>query len=61
MDNITKYKCKTEAFKSFFFPWTTTEWNSLDLQIRNLSYTALHTSLMNSEQFLILCLIFIMQ
>ena len=40
MDNVTKYQCRTEAFKSSFFPWTITEWNSLDLQIRNLSYTA---------------------
>ena len=39
MDNVTKYQCRTEAFKSSFFPWTITEWNSLDLQIRNLSYT----------------------
>ena len=31
MDNVTKYQCKTEAFKSFFFPCTITEWNSLDL------------------------------
>ena len=40
MDNATKYQCRTEAFKSSFFPWTITEWNSLDLQFRNLSYTA---------------------
>ena len=40
MDNVTKYQCRTEAFQSSFFPWTITEWNSLDLQIRNLSYTA---------------------
>ena len=40
MDNVTKYQCRTEAFKSSFFPWTITEWNSLDLQICNLSYTA---------------------
>ena len=36
-DNVTKYQCRAEAFKSSFFPWTITEWNSLDLQIRNLS------------------------
>ena len=40
MNNVTKYQCRTEAFKSSFFPWTITEWNSLDLQIRNLSYAA---------------------
>ena len=40
MDNVTKYQCRAEAFKSSFFPWTITEWNSLDLQIRNLSYAA---------------------
>ena len=39
-DNVTKYQCRAEAFKSSFFPWTITEWNSLDLQNRNLSYTA---------------------
>ena len=33
------YQCRTEAFKWSFFPWTITKWNSLDLQIRNLSYT----------------------
>ena len=40
MDNVPKYQCRTEAFKSSFFPWTITKWNSLDLQIHNLSYTA---------------------
>ena len=40
MGNVTKYQCRTEAFKSSFFSWANTEWNSLDLQIRNLSYTA---------------------
>ena len=28
------------AFKSSFFSWTITKWKSLDLRIRNLSYTA---------------------
>ena len=40
MDNVTKYQFRAEAFKSSFFPWSITKWNSLDLQIRNLSYTA---------------------
>ena len=40
MNNVTKYQCGTEAFKSSFFLWTITEWNSLDPQICNLSYTA---------------------
>ena len=40
MDNVTKYHCKKEAFISSFFPWTITEWSSLDLQIRILFYTA---------------------
>ena len=40
MDNVTKYQCGTETFKSSLFPWTITEWNVLDLQSRNLSYTA---------------------
>ena len=31
MDNVTKYQCRTEAFIL---------WNNVDLQIRNLSYTA---------------------
>ena len=39
MNNVTKYQCRTDAFKSSFFPWTITEWKSLDLQIRILSYT----------------------
>ena len=39
MDNVTKYQCRTEAFKSSFFPWTITEWNRLDLQIWDLFYT----------------------
>ena len=37
--DVTKYHCRTEAFKSFFFPWNFTESNSLDLKIGNLSYT----------------------
>ena len=40
MDKFTKYQCRTEAFQSSFFPWTITEWKSLDPQARNLSYTA---------------------
>ena len=40
MDNVTKYQSRTEAFKSSFFPWNITAWNSLDLQIGNLSDTA---------------------
>ena len=40
MDNVTKYQCRTETFKSSLFPWTINEWNVLDLQFRNLSYTA---------------------
>ena len=30
MDTVTKYQCKTEAFKSSFFSWAVTKWNSLD-------------------------------
>ena len=40
MDDVTKYQSRTKAFKSSFFPWTITVWNSLDLQIRNSSYIA---------------------
>ena len=47
MDNVTKYQWRTEAFKSSFFPWTITEWNSLDLQIQNLSYTAFRKHFIN--------------
>ena len=63
MDNVTKYQCRTEAFKSSFFSWAITEWNSLDLQIRNLSYTAFRKQFIDefSDQFLILCLIFTIQ
>ena len=38
--HVTKYQFGTEAFKSSFFPWTNTKWNSLDIQIWNPSYTA---------------------
>ena len=31
INNFTKYQCRTKAFKSTFFPWSITEWNSLDL------------------------------
>ena len=37
--NATTYQCRVEAFKSSFFPWTITEWNSLDLNICSSSYT----------------------
>ena len=30
MDTVTKYQCKTEAFKWSFFSWAVTKWNSLD-------------------------------
>ena len=39
MDNVIKYQCRTEAFRSSFFYWTIIEWNSLDLQMQNLFYT----------------------
>ena len=47
MNNVTKYQCRTEAFKSSFFPWTITAWNSLDLQIGNLSDTAFRKHFMD--------------
>ena len=50
MGNVTKYQCRAEVFKSSFFPWTITEWNSLDL-----TQPSGKTSLMNW------CLIFIIQ
>ena len=31
MDNVIKHQCGSEAFKSFFFPWTIIKWNNLDL------------------------------
>lgn len=39
MDNNTTCQCRVEVFKSYFFPWTITEWNSLDINIPNSSNT----------------------
>ena len=37
-ENITKYHCRTDAFKHSFFPWTIVEWNKLDLPCRRSTY-----------------------
>ena len=39
MDSLTTYQYRVEAFKSYFFPWTITEWNSLDIKICSSAYT----------------------
>ena len=36
--SVGTYFCRTNAFKYFFFPSATREWNKLDLQLRNEKY-----------------------
>ena len=40
VEKISTYQCRTESFKSSFFPWTIAEWNELDSKIQNLSSSA---------------------
>ena len=37
-EDIPTYHCRTESFKTSFFPWTIHEWNKLDLGIRKSTY-----------------------
>ena len=38
-EDIPTYHCRTESFKTSFFPWTIHEWNKLDLGIRKSTYS----------------------
>ena len=40
VEKISTYQCRTESFKSCFFPWIIVEWNKLDSKIQNLSSSA---------------------
>ena len=39
VNDIAAYQCRTDAFKFSFFPWTITEWNKIDIKIRNSPYS----------------------
>ena len=43
--NITKYSCRTDAFKYSFFPWTINEWNKLNFSIQASSFNIFRTNL----------------
>ena len=39
--NVPSFNCRTKYFKNYFFPNVITEWNKLDINIKNMtSYTA---------------------
>ena len=35
VNDIANYQCRIDLFKLSFFPWTITEWNEIDIKIRN--------------------------
>ena len=46
-NDIATYQCRTDAFKFSFFPWTITEWNKIDIKIRNSPYSVFRNYLLN--------------
>ena len=46
-NDIATYQCRTDAFKFSFFPWTITEWNKIDIKIRNSPYSIFKNYLLN--------------
>ena len=38
LDFVGTYFCRTDAFKYSFFPYSISEWNKLDLELRNAKY-----------------------
>ena len=47
VNDIATYQCRTDAFKFSFFPWTITEWNKIDIKIRNSPYSVFRNYLLN--------------
>ena len=45
--DIATYQYGTDAFKFSFFPWTITEWNKIDIKIRNSPYSVFRNYLLN--------------
>ena len=45
-NDIATYKCRTDAFKFSFFPWTINEWNKVDIKIRNSPYSVFRNYLL---------------
>ena len=46
--NVPSFNCRTEYFKNSFFPNVITEWNKLDINIKNMtSYTAFENALLS--------------
>ena len=44
--NVPSFNCRSEYFKNSFFPNVITEWNKLDINIKNMSsYTAFKNAL----------------
>ena len=45
-ENVVTYHCRADTFKHSFFPWTTLEWNKLDLTLRKSLYKIFRNSLL---------------
>ena len=52
MNDIATYQCRTDAFKFSFFPWTITEWNKIDIKIRNSPYSVFRNYLLKEIKLL---------
>ena len=44
---IETYQCRTDTFKFSVFLWTITEWNKIDIEIRNSPYSVFRNYLLN--------------
>ena len=51
-EDIPTYHCRTESFKTSFFPWTIHEWNKLDLGICKSTYGVFRQHLLRVMQLL---------
>ena len=44
---IATYQCRTDIFKFSIFPWNITEWNKIDIKIRNSPYSVFRNYLLS--------------
>ena len=46
VNDIATYQCRTDAFKSAFFPWNIIEWNKIDIKVCSSSYSVFRNYLL---------------
>ena len=50
VNDIATYQCRTDAFKFSFLLWNITEWNKIDIKIRNSPYSVFRNYLLKETR-----------